>query len=153
GELFWVSFATVLAAATVLVTIRLVLLYGADRFNVMDFRASKELPLWQLLLTLSIAGVVIVYALVASIKGISTEPQSHTRYGTMFWLSFAAASGAMVAAIVVWLSEAIRFLYADPLPETYAMGRSRAMSSVPDLCAPARLMPNIVHRNKRRHRI
>ena len=173
GELFWVSLAAVLAAATVLVTARVVLLYGADRFAVAGFRATQRLLLLPVLATVGIALWVVGFALCASI--LETPAPSHLA----LWVG--AGVGTITGMVLVWLLEVLRFRFAEPpplakeptgkpsapessapdpfgpepsLPESSARESSVPQSSAPepsapDLAVPAALVPSAVHRKKR----
>ena len=140
GELFWVAVATVLGAATVLATARVVLLYGEVRFGVGKFGGEKEVPAWQLLVPLFIAGWSIAFALVASLRGV---PRDDRGLASTAVLILAAIAGGLTGALLVWLVEGLRFLIAEP-PVTDPQGAA-GVSRLPDLVLPARLYPSRVH--------
>jgi hypothetical protein len=146
GELFFVSFAAILAATTVVVTARVILLHGPARFGVAALGTSKEVPAWQPFLAVSLAWWVIGFALWGSIEGIPAgEPNV---YAEAIRLLLAAVGGTATAALVVWLFETLRFLWAEPELERAPASVASPTSSVPDLVVPARFVPNTVHHRK-----
>ncbi len=142
GELFWVALAVVLAAAAVLVMARVVLLYGPDRCGVTSLGTQQAIPAWQPAGALLVAGWVIGFALVASIRGIPiTGSPAGGAWGVAALDLLAAVAGALVAVAIVWLLETMRFRLADVPPK----GLTDGVQSVPDLAIPGRFVQRWVH--------
>src|SRR6266508_4297761 len=142
GELFWVALAVVLAAAAVLVMARVVLLYGPDRCGVTSLGTKQAIPAWQPAGALLVAGWVIGFALVSSIRGIPiTGSPAGGAWGVAALDLLAAVAGALVAVAIVWLLETMRFRLADVPPK----GLTDSVQSVPDLAIPGRFVPRWVH--------
>jgi hypothetical protein len=117
GVMLVALFAT-LGAATVLVTRRVTLLYGPERFGVLWRKRPRELGAWSV-----VGHSIIALPLIGSTVWLSSTE------GQLGWLAaFGMASiGVLVAAILIWTTEFVQALFTSTdveLPELALPHRS-----------------------------
>lgn len=140
-ELFAVSLAAVLAAATILVNARLVLLYGHLRFREAAFGSLGEISVWGPLLALGIAWWLIGFAI-----GRSFWEATERHVWLLPELVGCALLGTAVALGIVWIAEIVRFLLTEPPPAAAgeAAGAAPQAAATPDLFFPRSFIPAVI---------